>query len=514
MKQGKPHPIWRRIFFLTLFLAAASALGYLFRSLGFPETNVVLAYLLAVVMTAWMTDGFLFGVLASVAATFAFNYFFTVPIFTFAVNDPSYWVTFSIMTGTALITSTLTSHVKRSAQEARAREADTNAVYALTSRLTNARSAGEMACCAIGALSACLDCRAAFVFFDGEGNPEESFLQQESSGKQACRRLADSRALAERFSSRQHTQPDGMSGGEFCDYPVCGTKALLGVMRIPNETAQRLDESRLRLLHLMNETLALALDRLDAMEQQLRLREQAEQERYRGNLLRAISHDLRTPLAGIMGTSEILMDMSGGQDPRYGLAEAIYRDADWLHALVENILSLTRLQEGRMVLQKSPEPIEEVVGAAIHHFSKRAPGREITVNVPDELLMVPMDAKLIQQVLINLMDNALKHTAAQEEISVTVTGENGFARVCVADRGSGIRKEDLPNVFQMFYTSRSRRLDAVQGIGLGLSICDAIVKAHGGEIGACNRTDGPGAMFTFTLPTNMEEKAGETPCAT
>ena len=149
-------------------------------------------------------------------------------------------------------------------------------------------------------------------------------------------------------------------------------------MRIPNETAQRLDESRLRLLHLMNETLALALDRLDAMEQQLRLREQAEQERYRGNLLRAISHDLRTPLAGIMGTSEILMDMSGGQDPRYGLAEAIYRDADWLHALVENILSLTRLQEGRMVLQKSPEPIEEVVGAAIHHFSKRAPGREIT----------------------------------------------------------------------------------------------------------------------------------------
>lgn len=503
MKPSKPVRLITRILLSAFFLAAASGLGYAFRALGFPETNIVLAYFLAVVMTAWLTEGYLFGVLASIAATFIFNYLFTVPLFTFAVDDPSYLVTFGIMTVTALITSMLTSHAKRSAQEATAREADTKAVYDLMTQLADAKGSEEMARAAIQAVSARFHCRAAFQFLDAEGAPEEWFIQQLADDQQVRRRAAGPQATAAQLSA---LEKGPIRANEFCVYPIRGSSALLGLMLLPTETSDACDASQLRQLDLMNETLAMALDRLNAMEQRIRSQEEAERERYRGNLLRAISHDLRTPLMGIMGTSEMLMDMTGPEDPRYAMSEGIYHDADWLHSLVENILSLTRLQEGRLVLRKTPEAMEEVVGCAVDHFSKRAAGREIAVSVPEELLMVPMDAKLISQVLINLLDNALKHTSPDQEISVTVTAEPGSARVCVADRGTGIRKEDLPRVFETFYTTDSPHAESVQGIGLGLSICAAIIRAHGGEIKAANRTDGPGAEICFTLPLAGEEK--------
>ena len=256
----------------------------------------------------------------------------------------------------------------------------------------------------------------------------------------------------------------------------------------------------------MLESTALAMDRLRVMKERIRTREEANQERYRGNLLRAISHDLRTPLAGIMGTSEVIMDMTEKDDARFSLAEGIYKDADWLHSLVENILSLTRLQDGRLTLNKQPEAVEEVIGAAVLAIGKRAPEREIAVQIPDDLLMVPMDARLIGQVLVNLLDNAIKHTQPGEEISVTVSEDKDFAVFTVADRGTGISEQDLPHVFQMFYTTQGKGPDAKRGIGLGLAICESIVTAHGGTIHAQNRRDGKGAEFTFTLPI----KEGET----
>ena len=163
------------------------------------------------------------------------------------------------------------------------------------------------------------------------------------------------------------------------------------------------------------------------------------------------------------------------------------------------------MQDGKLVLNKQKEAAEEVVGVAIRHISRRHPEYEIAVKVPDELLLVPMDARLIGQVLINLLDNAVKHSAPQDEIRVFLTkdgnGDNAVFSVC--DSGAGIDPADLPNLFKMFYTSRVKHTDAQPGIGLGLAICDAAVKAHGGSITARNRTDGPGAEFTFTLPLEV-----------
>jgi two-component system sensor histidine kinase KdpD len=152
--------------------------------------------------------------------------------------------------------------------------------------------------------------------------------------------------------------------------------------------------------------------------------------------------------------------------------------------------------------------VEEVVGGAVNHITQRSPGHEIIINIPSELFLVPMDAKLIEQVLINLLDNSIKHTPSGNDISVTVTKDErtDFAVFTVADRGEGIAEADLPNIFQMYYTSRTKHADAQHFIGLGLAICDAIVKAHGGNIEAHNRSDGEGAEFIFTLPTGVKEK--------
>lgn len=499
-----PHVF--RILLMASLLVAASAIGYLFKFLGFPETNIVIVYLLAVLMTAWLTHGFAFGILASMIATISFNYLFTEPYFTLSVNDPSYIVTFIIMTITALVTSTLTSHVKQSALSAREKEAETKALFKLTNHLTDAEDMHNIACIAVSALYDCFLVQAALLCFDENGMPESFFIQQISE-KERIRRVLENPAALKQRTADLRTEYD--MNEEFCDWPIHGRENILGLIRIPKEKALLLRDAQKRLLHSIIESTALAMDRFRSAEQRSKLRQDAIEERYRGNLLRAISHDLRTPLSGIIGTSEMLMDMTASNDTRYSLAEGIHKDAYWLYALVENILSLTRLQNERIVLNKQMEAVEEVIGSAVSHVSKRSPEHEITVSVPAEFLLVPMDARLIEQVLVNLLDNAIKHTPKENEIVISVTKDtqNHRALFSVKDRGLGIPATDLPNIFQMFYTSHIKHSDAVSGIGLGLAICDAIIKAHGGNIEAHNRTDGPGAEFIFTLP--LEETNNE-----
>jgi len=484
---------------MALFLCLATVTGAVFRKTGFPETNIVLAYMLSVLLTARYLKGYIYGILASVISIFAYNYFFTEPYYTLAVNDPSYLVTFAIMTITTLLTSTLTSHVKKSALEAKEKESESKALYLLTNHLTDAADMHDIAGIAAGIIGDVMDCDAACLCFDENGMPEKTYVQHTPDGE-VRRETENANTIRHRIEG---LQTGYYTDSNFYNWLIYGRESILGVIRIPADKGALMTEAQIRLLRAMTESTALAMDRFLAARKQIKYREETVQERYRGNLLRAISHDLRTPLSGIMGTSEMLMDMSEAKDLRYGLAKQIHEDADWLHSLVENILSLTRLQEGKLTLNKQPEAAEEVVGGAVHHITQRS-GYEITTDIPDELLLVPMDAKLIEQVLLNLLDNAIKHTPPGNEISVSVKNDRraNSAVFIVADRGKGIPKEDLPNIFQMFYTTHARHADAQHGIGLGLPICDAIVKAHGGAITARNRADGPGAEVIFTLPMN------------
>ena len=501
MLNKKASLILKYIFIIFCCIASATAIGRLFRSLGFPETNIVVVYIGSVVLASRFTSGYFYGIAATIIATCVFNYFFTEPYFTFSVDDPTYLITFAIMTITSIITSALTSKVKQNALEAENREAETRALYKLTSRLTDASDISEIAGVAASRLSEVLGCRAACLYFSETGNGSQLFIQQLEDGTQLSREEPEAAAIKAELEAGSSS----FCGPEFSDWPICGGSSILGLIRIPKETAEKLTEDQSRLLTSMTESTALAMDRFLIAQQQIKMREEAEQERYRGNFLRAISHDLRTPLSGIMGTSEMIMGINGKGSASYGMALDIYKDADWLLSLVENILSITRLQEGRLIIRKEPEPVEEVVGAAVLSIEKRAPEREITVEIPASVLMVPLDATLIGQVLVNLLENAIKHTPQENEIlvSVSVTADGAQAVFRVADRGTGIKEEDLPHIFRMFYTTGGSGPDSRRGVGLGLAICDSIVRAHGGSITARNR-EGGGAEFIFTLPMEAE----------
>ena len=504
MKSMIKNPVLGGTAVSILTLCGATLMGYAFREAGFRETNIVLLYILSVVITATLSQGFLYGIMTSVAATLAYNYFFTSPFHSLDVDDPGYMVTFVIMTIVSFVTSTLTSKMRENILAATRREEETKELYELTSRLVRCGDLPGVSAVVAECVSHFLKCDAACVCLDEDGYPPETFYQQVGDGRQVQRILGEREKYARRLKTL------GETGGiidEFYEYPIKQEK-LLGAIRLPKEQAAAFQENHRSFLDSAAKCTALALSRIHSLQSRIKSLQEIEQERYRGNLLRAISHDLRTPLSGIMGTAEVIVRMSDKEDPRYEMAEGIWKDARWLYSLVENILSLTRLQSGQPVLNKEPQVVEEIVGGALEQMRRRAPECRIEVDVPGEILVVPMDGRLIVQTLVNLLDNAAKHTSAKDEIRITVKKDerNKLVSFTVSDRGDGITEEDMPKIFETFYTSRCRPVDARKGIGLGLSICKTIVEAHGGEITAQNRADGRGAEFKFTLPLEENEQ--------
>ena len=478
-----------------IFLSLATLIGLFFHKCNFQENNVVVTYILSVLLIARFTDGYSYGIFATIFSIILFNWYFTAPYFTLNYYDPTYSITFIIMTVTAIITSALTTKVKKAAKEAQEKEAESNALYKMTNLLTDAEDQEAIARIVVKTIRSILSCEAVMVCYKENGELEPWCILQRD-GEQERRQLQNKEELQERIK-KLLTAYD--CDEEYYNYPVSGKTMVLAVLRIPKEVAGQLSESQSRMLYSIIESTSLALERLSSLRAQVKSREEAMQEHYRGNLLRAISHDIRTPLSGIMGSVEMLLDMTPKEDPRYDIEKGVYQDADWLHSLVENILNLTKLHDGHLDIEKQPEAMEEVIAVAIRVMEKRCPDRHIIVDIPDSLIIAPMDAKLISQVLINLLDNAVKHTEKEEEIRVSVTLEGGKVVTKVSDRGQGIDPNDLPNIFQTFYTTRGKSPDSQRGIGLGLSICQSIVEAHGGVIRANNRKDG-GAEFTFTLP--------------
>lgn len=504
----------------------AFGIGVIFRVTAMDETNIAIVYLLSVLLITRYTDAYIFGFISSFISAFSFNYFFTEPYYSLTIKTSNYIISFIIMTITTFVTSGLTAHAKADFLKAKEKEAESKLLYSLTARLNEAANSEEIAAIATATVSDIFHCKAACLAFDDQGRLENSFIQQVSSEKQVRREFE---ASHERLEAVKRGEEPLQLTEEFYDWPIWGREVLLGLIRIPSEDASNLSDTQRHMLRSIIENTALAMDRFRAIQDRLRSHDEIAQERYRGNLLRAISHDLRTPLASIMGTADMLRHMTDLNDPRYEHIEQIYKDANWLHALVENILGLTRLQDGRLVLNKQEEAVEEIVGAALRQFARRAPDRALDVHVPDELLLVPMDAKLISQVLINLLDNAHKHSEPQSVIHLTVDIERSesspsspsspssdsslsnearaWARFTVQDEGEGIAAVDLPHLFQMFYTAKGKQADSELGIGLGLAICQAIVEAHGGKITAENNEDGPGASLCFTLPLTIEKLA-------
>ena len=239
------------------------------------------------------------------------------------------------------------------------------------------------------------------------------------------------------------------------------------------------------------------------------LRAETEKERMRANLLRAISHDLRTPLTTIYGSTTAIRE-SGDRltaEQKDKMLESIQLDAQWLVQMVENLLSITRIDSGNVQIDKTPTALDELMDAVIVKFRKRYPQQELQLDIPGELIIIPMDAMLIQQVLINLLENGVQHGKGLTKLLLRVTQADGWATFEIIDDGCGIPAERLPHIFTGLYVPKSQPADhSKHNAGIGLSVCATIIRAHGGRIEAENAPGG-GAVFRFTLKT--EEMSDE-----
>ena len=277
---------------------------------------------------------------------------------------------------------------------------------------------------------------------------------------------------------------------------ACIVSALTTRVKLQAAEALR-REQRTKTLYEMNQKL---------IEEKKQIELEAAQESIRSNILRAVSHDLRTPLTAISGAAAVLMENEADASPQNAyLIQDIKENADWLTAMVENLLSTTRINQSGVRLQKTPEALEEVAGDALMKTRRRFPGCTIALSLPDELLIAPMEPMLITQVIMNLLENAIRHSGDREHIELALFRDGDRAAVTVSDRGKGIPAETLEGI------RAGKQLplgatDSSRGLGIGLSACQSIIKAHDGSFRADNRPEG-GAIFRFDLPLQKEDEA-------
>jgi two-component system sensor histidine kinase KdpD len=297
---------------------------------------------------------------------------------------------------------------------------------------------------------------------------------------------------------------DTLPEAEALYVPLMSSGGPVGVLGLRLADPKRpFQPEQLRLLESFANQAGASIENERLAEESEKVRVQAEAERLRSSLLSSISHDLRTPLAVITGSASVLLDPKEPLDTKTQklLAQDIFDEADRLNRLLVNLLEMTKLSSGALVLNKETQPLEEVVGSALARLQKKLEGRPVRTHLPEDLPMLPLDSLLMEQVFINLIDNAIKYTPNGSQIEITAHVEDNRLRVDVADRGPGLEKGDEKRIFEKFY--RGAKVNRQSGAGLGLAICRGAVEAHGGEIWAENREYG-GTRFCFTLPLDPE----------
>lgn len=457
-------------------------------------TNLAMVYLAGVVWVS-LTWGRGPSLVATLLGILVFDLSFIPPYGALLVSDSQYLVTFAVMLGTGWIISALASRVRTQTMLARAREQRTAALLALSKELVELPTHASVAQAAARILGDSLDADVGILLPDKEGNltnaaSDTSFGMTKDQGVARW-------VFAHRRPGGAGT--DTLPGTESTYLPLVVQEQSLGVLAIrPRGEQTILDPRRRQLLDAFALQIAGALERCDLAARGEEIRLQMETEKLKNSLLSAVSHDLRTPLATITGAASVIAESTNSllAETRKELAESILDESDRLHRLVANLLDMTRIQAGVIQPRREWQPIEEVVGIVLERMARQLRGHSIQIEFKEDLPAVPIDGLLIQQVLVNLLDNAVKFSPLGTTIELRAECSGAFLRFDVADRGPGLPPEEAARIFDKFYRGKG---STVAGTGIGLAICKAIVELHGGTLTVENRADG-GSLFRFTLP--------------
>ena len=489
-------------YFLTVFIfAVCTFIGLLFQKLNFTDTNIVTIYILGVLVTSIVTDGYLCSVAGSFLSVVLFCFFLTEPRMSFQTYAVGYPVTFLIMLISSVLTGALAAKLKTHAKLSAQLAFRTQVLFDTDRLMQKAKGETEILDVTCTQLIRLLNRNiTAYVvengtlsggkLFSGEKENTEDFLTPEE--QQTARWVYENRQRA--GASTQHFQQAK------CLYlAIRSGNNVYGVIGIPLQK-EALDSFEYSILLSVINECALAMENAQNAMEKEKNAVLAKNEQLRADLLRAISHDLRTPLCSISGNADMLLSNSERLDEatKYQIYTDIYDDSEWLIGVVENLLSITRLNDGRLKFKFTDQLLDEVIAESLRHISRKHDDYKIVADC-EELVLVRMDVRLIIQVLVNLIDNAIKYTPPGSVICIRGIKTDGKAQISVEDNGPGIPEEMKPHIFEMFYTGKTTVADSHRSLGLGLALCHSIIEAHNGTLILTDHAP-HGCNFIFTLP--------------
>ncbi len=454
---------------MLLSLVGATVFSLVLYRMGIDKENVLMVLMIGVLLVSSFTQGYILGVIASCVSAMLFNYFFAEPRYTFNITSSNDMVLMLFFLIASVIASSLTARFQRQLKISQKNEQTARLLYEV------ARS---------------------FLNVTGQSNIIRrgiSCIKEHTGLNSTVDLFSDnSRYVADNFHPDDHHK--------IIELPIMGHQRKIGTLTLYSEGKTSLGMEEEWLVNTVFAQIGIALDREFLYNEREQIRVDIEREHVKSSLLRSIGHDLRTPLTGIVGASAYIRDKSSTLDRNdiHQLASDIHEQAVWLGDLVENILSMTRIDDGKLVINKQVEVIDDIVNEAVAHVSGLS-GRPFSMVLPSEVLAIPMDGKMIVQVLVNMLNNSVNHTPKDCNIELSVRRKEDFVEFCVADGGKGIDPALKDKLFDAFVTSGKIGMDGKKGIGLGLSICKVVIEAHGGLITTGTSRFG-GALFTFTLP--------------
>jgi two-component system sensor histidine kinase KdpD len=487
----------KNVILILAIMAVCTAVSMFFIRMGMNESSIVMFFLLGILLFSYLAEGYLYSIFASVFSVLLFNFFFTEPYYTFLAYNPDSPITFLVLFTVGIFTSMLTIRVKKETQLAEERESRIKALYHIGKRLLEVKTIANLAVVSADEISKQFGSDVLVQFNDSAGNLMCRYIKGNDVFDTEEEQFACSAALKSAYPSE----------AKAFYMPVISQSGVLGVIGISPADAGGITGNQKEFLNTIAPQIAAVTERERLYQKQKETQIEVQRERLRADILRTISHDLRTPLTGIMGLASTAISNYETLDDgvKRNFLRNIYDDAGWLNQLVDNILETTRFDEGKVKLNISEEAAEEIVAEAIGHVRERASGYRIMTSIPDKIILLQADGVLIRQVLVNLIGNALNYSPEGSEITVSTWERNRRVFFKVSDNGPGIPEQELPHVFERFYSRSDNSHGARKGMGIGLSLCKSIVEAHEGKIFIRNN-EPHGTAAVFYIPTRGDDK--------
>lgn len=504
---------WVDVLMALLSSAIAVTVGLVLDMVGLESSVILMAFLVSILICAFKANSIFYGLLSALAGVLTFNFFFVEPLYTFNAYGANYPFVFLFLVLSAFCVSSITIRMNRQSESTARRVYKTEVLLESDRKYQEART-----------LEACLEI-AAQQTLKFLNRPVITYLHDSASDRLFEPRVYDmpgtdgsssehyelispsERAVADwvfNNGERAGSGTDTLANAQCFYLPIKGESSAYGVIAIAlgNEDEDELGPFEKNLLYALIESAGRRGDQIISMQERQTIELKAKTESLRSNLLRSVSHDLRTPLTSISGDANMLLCSSDDLDEhsKQHLYRDIYDDAVWLSNLVENLLSITRADEGTLNLTMKPEIISEVVEEALRHVNRKIVSHHVSVKIPDAFLSGNMDARLIIQVLVNLINNAVEYTPYDSCITIAAEAQGEYVCISVTDNGAGLRPGEESHIFDMFYNGGGQfSADRRRGMGIGLSLCKSVVEEHGGTIGV-RQVKPHGCEFWFTLP--------------